>query len=60
MKKYLVLTALALLTLTCATLEGLLELSPRFIQFNGGLTIVCAVVFVGLMLKIQASAFTRK
>jgi len=55
MKKYIVLIFLALLTMTGAVLEGLVEgLSPQLIQVNGLLTIICAGVFISLTLKIQA------
>ncbi|MBT8069589.1 MAG: hypothetical protein HKP21_03350 [Xanthomonadales bacterium] len=59
MKKYTLLLTLALATLTCAVLEGLVELSPRFIQFNGGLTIICAVVVIGWILRHQVSIFSK-
>ncbi len=55
MKKYIVLIFLALLTMTGAVLEGLVEgLSPQLIQVNGLLTIICAGVFISLTLKTQA------
>ena len=54
MKKIIVLTSLALVTMTFAVLEGLVEsLPPQFIQVNGLLTIVCAGVFVVWTLKVQ-------
>ena len=59
MKKYLFLMTFALLTLACVTLEGLVELSPRFIHVYGGLTIVCVAVVIGWVLKIQAGAFSK-
>ena len=59
MKKYMLLLILALATLTSATIEGLVEVSPRFIQFNGGLTIICAVVFIGWIFRLQASVFSK-
>ena len=60
MIKYIVLTSLALLTLTCAVLEGLVEsLPPQFIQINGLLTIVCAAVFIIWTLKIQAERLEK-
>jgi hypothetical protein len=59
MIKYIVLISLALLTLTLAVLEGLLELPPQFIQINGLLTIICAAVFIGLSLKVQIEMFKR-
>ncbi len=55
MKKYIILMFLALLTLTGAVLEGLVEgLSPQFVQINGLLTIICAGVFITWTLKLQA------
>ena len=54
MKKYIVLIILALLTMTGAVLEGLVEgLSPQLVQVNGLLTIICAGVFIFWTLKIQ-------
>ena len=54
MKTSIVLALLALLTITGAVLEGLVEgLSPHMIQANGLLTIICAGVFVFLTLKTQ-------
>ena len=59
MRKF-ILTLLALLTLTSAVLEGLIEgLPPQFIQINGLLTIVCAGVFIAWTLKIQAERFDK-
>ena len=49
MIRYVVLTLLALLTMTFAVLEGLVEsLPPQLIQISGLLTIVCAGVFIFL------------
>jgi hypothetical protein len=59
MKKYIVLISLALLALTFAVLEGLLELPPQFIQINGLLTIICAAVFIGWSLKVQIESFNK-
>ena len=60
MIKYIVLTLLALTTLTCAVLEGLVESLPsQLIQVNGLLTIVCAAVFIVWTLKIQAQGFKK-
>lgn len=60
MIKYIVLTTLALLTVTFSVLEGLVEaLPPQFIQINGLLTIVCTAVFIILTLKIQAQGFKK-
>ena len=60
MTKYVVLTILALLALTCAVLEGLFEwLPPQFIQFNGLLAIVCTGVFIGWTLKVQAGSLDK-
>jgi hypothetical protein len=55
MKKYSVLVLLALLTLSGAVLEGLVEgLSPQMVQVNGLLTIICAGIFIFLTLRAQA------
>ena len=54
MRKYIVLILLALVTLTGAVLEGLVELSPQFIQINGLMTILCAGALITWTLKIQA------
>lgn len=54
MKKYVVLIFLALLAITGAVLEGLVEgFSPQFVQINGLLTIICAGVFIFWTLKLQ-------
>jgi hypothetical protein len=59
MRKF-ILISLALLAITCAVLEGLIEgLPPQFIQINGLLTIVCAGVFITWTLKIQAQRFDK-
>jgi len=56
MKKYIILIFLALLTMTGAVLEGLVEgLSPQLVQVNGFLTILCAGVFVAWTLRVQAA-----
>ncbi len=60
MMKYIVLTTLTLLTLTCAVLEGLVEsLPPQFTQLVGLLTIVCTGVFIGWALRLQARSFKK-
>jgi len=60
MKKAIVLTLLALVTMTCSVLEGLVEsLPPQFIQVNGLLTIVCAGVLIVWTLKVQAERFYK-
>ena len=54
MKKYIVLIFLALLTMTGAVLEGLVEgLSPYLVQVNGLLTIICTGIFIIWTLKLQ-------
>lgn len=41
------LAVLALLMVTCALLEGLVEtLPPQFIQLNGLLVILCAGIYI--------------
>ena len=60
MKKYIVLIPLAILTMTCAVLEGLVPSLPaQFIQVNGLLTIVCAGVFVVWTLKVKVGSFDK-
>ena len=61
MKKYIALIILALLTMTGAVLEGLVEgLSPQLIQVNGLLTLLSALALIVWTLKIQTSKFSRK
>lgn len=56
MKKYIVLSLLALLTMTGAVLESLIEgLPQQLIQVNGVLTIMFAMALVAWTLKVQAS-----
>ena len=60
MKNLIILMSLAIITVTCAVLEGLVEsLPPQFVQVNGILTIVCAGVFIVLALKVQAKSFKK-
>jgi len=55
MKKNIILISLALLTLSGAILEVLIENIPsQFIQINGLLTIVCAGICVTWNLKLRA------
>jgi hypothetical protein len=55
MKRYMVLGLLALLTMTGAVLEGVIEgLPQQLVQVNGALTIVSAMVLVVWTLKVQA------
>jgi hypothetical protein len=60
MKKYIILISLALMTLACVILEGLIELPEQFIQFNGLLTILCTGAFIGWTLKVQAEDFEEE
>ena len=54
MKKYIILIFLALLALTGAVLEGLVEgLSPQLVQVNGLLTIIFTGFFIVWTLKLQ-------
>lgn len=47
MRNYITLSVLAVLTIVCAVVEGIIEItSPWFIQFNGFLTLVCCLVFL--------------
>lgn len=56
MKNYIFPGLLALLTLTGALLEGLVEGLPQpLIQANGALTIISAMALVTWVLKVQAS-----
>ena len=59
MKKYIILISLALMTLTFAVLEGLVELPPQFIQLNGLLTILCTGAFISWTLKVQVDKFGK-
>lgn len=59
MKKYIILISLALMTLTFAVLEGLVELPPQFIQLNGLLTILCTGAFISWTLKVQVDKFSK-
>ena len=60
MKKYFILVSLALLSMTCAVIEGLIEtLPPQFIQINGLLIIVCAVVYVAWTLKVRSKGLDK-
>lgn len=61
MKKYIVLVFLALLTMTGAVLEAVLQSLPQaVVQVNGLLTIISAMVLVVWTLKLQAGGFTRQ
>ncbi len=52
MNKYIVLGLLALLTMTGAVLEGLIEgLPQQLVQVNGALTIISAMALVVWTLK---------
>ena len=56
MKKYMVLGLLALITMTGAALEVLVEgLPQQLVQVNGALTIVSSMILVAWVLKVQAS-----
>ena len=60
MKKYIVLILLAILTTTCAVLEGLVPgLPPLFIQVSGLLIIVSTGVFIVWTLKVKAWRFDK-
>jgi hypothetical protein len=59
MKKYIILISLALMTLTFAVLEGLVELPAQFIQLNGLLTILCTGAFISWTLKVQVDNFSK-
>lgn len=57
MKKYVIIVLLALMTLACVTLEGLIELPVQFVQVNGLLTILCTGAFISWTLKVQADEY---
>lgn len=58
MKKYIILMFLALLALTGAVLEGLVEgLPPHLVQVNGLLTIICVGIFIIWTLKLQLQRY---
>jgi hypothetical protein len=60
MTKNIILTLLALTTITCAVLEGLVDgLPAQFVQLNGLLTIVCTATFIGWALKLQVRQFLK-
>jgi hypothetical protein len=59
MKKYIILIALALFTMTCAVLEGLVEVPVQFIQLNGLMAILGAMMVIFWTLKMQAEAFAK-
>jgi hypothetical protein len=59
MKKYIILISLALMTLTFAVLEGLVELPAQFVQLNGLLTILCTGAFISWTLKVQVDNFSK-
>jgi len=61
MSKYIIPILLALLALTGAVVEGLVEgLSPHLVQVNGLLTIICTGALIAWTLKAQAGGFTRE
>ena len=60
MIRSIVLTLLALVTIICAVLEGLVPgLPAQFVQITGLLTIVFTGVFIIWILKIQAQRFKK-
>ena len=59
MKKYIVLILLALVSITGAVLEGLIELPPQLIQMNGLMTILCTAALIVWTLKIQIDDFSK-
>lgn len=60
MIKSIFLISLALLTMTCAVLEGLVESLPaQFVQLTGLLTIVCAGTFITWVIKVRAEGFNQ-
>ena len=60
MIRLIVLTLLALITISCAVLEGLIPgLPAQFIQITGLLTIVCTGIFIIWILKLQVQSFKK-
>ena len=59
MKKYVIMVLLALMTLACVTLEGLIDLPVQFVQVNGLLTILCAGAFISWTLKAHTDDFEK-
>jgi hypothetical protein len=60
MKKYVVLIVLALITMTGAVLEGLVEnLSPQMVQLNGLFTLISASVLIGWVLSVQEGNLSK-
>jgi hypothetical protein len=60
MKKYVVLIVLALITMTGAVLEGLVEnLSPQMVQLNGLFTLISASVLIGWVLSVQEGDLSK-
>ena len=58
MKKYIVLITLALITMTGAVLEGLIEdLSPQLIQLIGLLTLTSTVALIIWALLVQNGGY---
>ena len=59
MTKYIVLGLLALTTILCAVIEGLIELPPRSIQALGVLCIISTVTLIGWSLSIKTDDLGR-
>lgn len=59
MNKYVVMVLLALMTLACVTLEGLIDLPVQFVQINGLLTILCTGAFISWTLKVHAKEYNE-
>ena len=60
MKKYVLLIVLALITMTGAVLEGLVEnLSPQMVQLNGLFTLISAAVLIGWALSVQKGNLSK-
>ena len=61
MKKYIVLIALALITMTGAVLEGLIPgLSPKVVQVNGLMTLASTLALIVWALSIQSGRFSEE
>ena len=61
MSKYIFPVTLALVALTGAVFEGLVEgLSPQVVQINGLLTILCTGALITWILKLQLNGFSEE
>jgi len=59
MTKYIILGLLTLTTIICAVFEGLLDLSPQFVQFSGAVSLIFTLVLIGSSLMIKTDDVRR-